>query len=675
MRAPATRASNTVAIAIARSSSRDSSALAQRRNHPRSRTKPSSSAAQACSTAGSPSQRSSGGGSAGGPRRRSAAPIPPRSAPSARGPSTGRSGGASSYGGSRGSARAPGHLSGRSSSSSFTPDRSRRSMSTQRRTVRCISPAGKAPAQWGACRRWRTSCRAATPGLAPVWRSRSQPPRSFANASVPSSTFSAHAAASCGIGMPASSRACWAASHAALLVASAGCRAAERAASISARLSRERMNGSWRNTATAGSAPCRPASPGGRTSGRCGKSNTSCAAPGSMARARARARKSRKEESRAMRPGRRGSSACAFCSASLTSANPSLLAASLCVRRISRSEVSRGSPAARRWRARASAAARRAASSRRSGSSRSTSRCLLDQPRLASPPVEVLEVRVHVLAPLGGLVVGNEGVLPGVHHHDGFEARRVAVLVERDPVVRHLPVLRVLIGDGPAHPAHAGDGLEVVQPGLEAAETLRQRLRERPRLVQPIRLRPDTPEVELVQHHPAVLEPETAGHLRKGRIGGFCFSFLQDPVQLSRELVHVLHVALVQLEVILQQRVRNARETLQPGKLLRFVPFHTAQDAHGLESVRRALAPFVGSRSTERSRNASVRAGKFPREGGMDPNVSEWLNLVFRWIHVLAGVMWIGHLWFFNFVNAQVAKTYDPDSRKKVVPELMPRGL
>jgi uncharacterized membrane protein len=59
----------------------------------------------------------------------------------------------------------------------------------------------------------------------------------------------------------------------------------------------------------------------------------------------------------------------------------------------------------------------------------------------------------------------------------------------------------------------------------------------------------------------------------------------------------------------------------------------------------------------------------------MDPTVSEWLNLAFRWIHVLAGVMWIGHLWFFNFVNAQVVKTYDADSRKKVVPELMPRAL
>lgn len=59
----------------------------------------------------------------------------------------------------------------------------------------------------------------------------------------------------------------------------------------------------------------------------------------------------------------------------------------------------------------------------------------------------------------------------------------------------------------------------------------------------------------------------------------------------------------------------------------------------------------------------------------MDPTVSEWLNLVFRWLHVLAGIMWIGHLWFFNFVNAQVVKTYTPESKKQVVPELMPRAL
>jgi len=59
----------------------------------------------------------------------------------------------------------------------------------------------------------------------------------------------------------------------------------------------------------------------------------------------------------------------------------------------------------------------------------------------------------------------------------------------------------------------------------------------------------------------------------------------------------------------------------------------------------------------------------------MDANVTAVLDLIFRWIHVVAGIVWIGHLYFFNFVNSQVAKTYDADTKKKVVPELMPRAL
>lgn len=54
---------------------------------------------------------------------------------------------------------------------------------------------------------------------------------------------------------------------------------------------------------------------------------------------------------------------------------------------------------------------------------------------------------------------------------------------------------------------------------------------------------------------------------------------------------------------------------------------------------------------------------------------NNWMQLIFRWIHLIAGIAWIGHLWFFNWVNAHVAKTYDADSKRKVVPELMPRAL
>lgn len=50
-------------------------------------------------------------------------------------------------------------------------------------------------------------------------------------------------------------------------------------------------------------------------------------------------------------------------------------------------------------------------------------------------------------------------------------------------------------------------------------------------------------------------------------------------------------------------------------------------------------------------------------------------DMATRWLHVVAGILWIGLLYFFNFVNANFAKTLDADSKKKVVPELMPRAL
>jgi uncharacterized membrane protein len=51
------------------------------------------------------------------------------------------------------------------------------------------------------------------------------------------------------------------------------------------------------------------------------------------------------------------------------------------------------------------------------------------------------------------------------------------------------------------------------------------------------------------------------------------------------------------------------------------------------------------------------------------------LNALFRWMHILAGIVWIGMLYFFNWVNGPFAGTLDGETKKKVVPELMPRAL
>ena len=59
----------------------------------------------------------------------------------------------------------------------------------------------------------------------------------------------------------------------------------------------------------------------------------------------------------------------------------------------------------------------------------------------------------------------------------------------------------------------------------------------------------------------------------------------------------------------------------------------------------------------------------------MNPELNNWIQLLLRWAHVVAGVIWIGHLYFFNWVNGYVAKVLDGPTKKAVVPELMPRAL
>ncbi len=51
------------------------------------------------------------------------------------------------------------------------------------------------------------------------------------------------------------------------------------------------------------------------------------------------------------------------------------------------------------------------------------------------------------------------------------------------------------------------------------------------------------------------------------------------------------------------------------------------------------------------------------------------IQMIFRWLHFVFGILWIGHLYFFNFVNATFQSRLDAPTKQKVVPELMPRAL
>ena len=51
------------------------------------------------------------------------------------------------------------------------------------------------------------------------------------------------------------------------------------------------------------------------------------------------------------------------------------------------------------------------------------------------------------------------------------------------------------------------------------------------------------------------------------------------------------------------------------------------------------------------------------------------VHLLVRWLHVIAGITWIGHLYFFNFVNVPLQGALDDAGKKAVNPKLLPRAL
>ncbi len=51
------------------------------------------------------------------------------------------------------------------------------------------------------------------------------------------------------------------------------------------------------------------------------------------------------------------------------------------------------------------------------------------------------------------------------------------------------------------------------------------------------------------------------------------------------------------------------------------------------------------------------------------------LEMLLRWIHFLAGITWIGLLYFFNLVNVPLMKELDATTKGKVMPALMTRAL
>lgn len=52
-----------------------------------------------------------------------------------------------------------------------------------------------------------------------------------------------------------------------------------------------------------------------------------------------------------------------------------------------------------------------------------------------------------------------------------------------------------------------------------------------------------------------------------------------------------------------------------------------------------------------------------------------WWAVAFRWLHVMAGIMWIGHLWYFNFTQTPTLPKIPQELRPGVARYILPEAL
>lgn len=60
---------------------------------------------------------------------------------------------------------------------------------------------------------------------------------------------------------------------------------------------------------------------------------------------------------------------------------------------------------------------------------------------------------------------------------------------------------------------------------------------------------------------------------------------------------------------------------------------------------------------------------------GINAGEADWVGIIMRWVHFLAGITWIGLLYFFNLINAAFLKSLDGPTKNIVIPKLMPLAL
>jgi uncharacterized membrane protein len=114
-----------------------------------------------------------------------------------------------------------------------------------------------------------------------------------------------------------------------------------------------------------------------------------------------------------------------------------------------------------------------------------------------------------------------------------------------------------------------------------------------------------------------------------------------------------------------QSNIFSALESTRAGQLANFI--HPSK----IGPVSFPSPAIYNRQSTKRVPYRSLNLIEINLPSDFNTN----LLMLFRWLHFVGGIAWLGLLYFFNLVNVPFMKGLDPATKGKILPGLMSRAL
>jgi hypothetical protein len=179
-------------------------------------------------------------------------------------------------------------------------------------------------------------------------------------------------------------------------------------------------------------------------------------------------------------------------------------------------------------------------------------------------PSDVGEERLDVGRSLCRFVIKQIRVFPHIHDEEGNEPRYMPMFMKTNPMVGKTAARWIQGAHSPTHTSHLSHAGKVQFPHVIGAETVFRSFQKRRALIGFLRdAVVQVLKVVFVQDHPVMFKSQPSSQFGIGLHFFMINPSVFEPLaNLGRQLVHALHISLIELEMHLECPVRNPDQSM-----------------------------------------------------------------------------------------------------------------